>query len=377
MSWNPDILAEFKSVFGQEAELAVSAPGRVNLIGEHTDYNRGWVLPMAVERRIWAAAKPTTGGIELSSANMTQHVSIDKPTRRTGTWADYPIGVIWAHRGGGCNVPGVKIHYHGNVPLGGGLSSSAAIEVATAFLLLKFCGLPLSRKQIALTCQLAENHFVGMKCGIMDQMTSALAQSGKALYIDCNDLNFDMVPFENDDYVIVVIDSGVKRKLAGSAYNKRRKECEEAANKLGAKSLRDISVEDIDKVESLPEPLNRRVRHVVTENHRVHEASGHLREGRFDEFGSLMTQSHESLHVDFEVSIPELDFLVDSCNRIDGVLGARLTGGGFGGAIVALAKAEAVSRIEKEVVIAYREIFDKEAKLMTTKPAEGVRVEYS
>jgi len=357
--------------------LVTSAPGRVNLIGEHTDYNRGWVLPMAVEKRVWASGIPSPDVIEFSSADMPGKVSIEGPIKRTGTWADYPLGVIWALREGGCKVPGVKIHFMGDLPLGCGLSSSAAIELATALLLAELCNLPLSRKQLALTCQLAENQFVGMRCGAMDQMVSALAESGNALFIDCNDLSFEHVPFKNDDYVITIINSGVKRELAASAYNRRRKECENAARELGAKSLREFGIEDIEKVGKLPEPLNKRARHVVTENHRVREASDHLRDGRFDELGKLMNRSHSSLRDDYEVSINELDFLVDSCNELDGVLGARLTGAGFGGCIVALAKAEAASQIEEQVIGAYQETFDKKATVMASSPAEGAKVEYS
>lgn len=376
MNKTPDIAAEFKAVYGFRPDAAASAPGRVNLIGEHTDYNRGFVLPMGVERRVWAAGALTDdNSIEVSSAEMTEPAKLIGLIRRTGIWADYPIGVIWALRENGHSVPGVKIHFHGNVPLGGGLSSSAAIEVAAAMLVVKLAGLNLSRKEIASLCQLAENQFVGMKCGAMDQMASALAREGKALYIDCGDLSYTEVPFAIGDYNIVIIDSGVKRELAHSAYNKRRNECEEAAASLGVKSLREVNIKDLDKVEKLPDPLNRRARHVITENDRVQKAVEFLSKADLEQFGKLMTASHASLRDDYEVSIPALDFLVEECNRLEGVLGARLTGAGFGGCIVALAHKDVIPQIDNNVLQVYKSKFDKEPTLMITHPAEGARME--
>ena len=371
-----DIRNEFENTFGREATLAVSAPGRVNLIGEHTDYNRGWVLPMAVERRIWAAGRCTSGNkIKLSSANMPEPVEIQGHITRTGAWIDYPLGVIWALRENGCRVPGVEIRFHGDLPIGGGLSSSAAIEVATASLLTNLCALPISNKEIARLCQLAENQFVGMNCGAMDQMASALAEEGKVLYIDCADFTYDLIPLNVGDYKVVVVDSGIKRELAGSEYNRRRKECEMAARELGVKSLRDLSVDDINKIEKLPDPIGRRARHVVTENDRVRRAVKYLSKSKLEEFGVLMNASHSSLRHDYEVSISELDFLVDACNEIDGVLGARLTGAGFGGCIVALAHSDSIPAIEKNVLEPYCKKFGERPSLMTSKPAKGVRIE--
>jgi len=373
-----DLKSEFKLVTGEEPKVVASAPGRVNLIGEHTDYNRGMVLPMAVERRVWAAGSPIDGAFELTSSDIPGGVLIrSRNLKRTETWADYPLGVIWALQESGWKIPGLRAHYHGNIPLGGGLSSSAAIEVATAILVAELFNLSISRKEIALTCQLAENKFVGMKCGVMDQMTSALAEKDNALFIDCADLSFERVPLNVDGYRIVIINSGVKGELAYSAYNKRRNECEDAARKLGVRSLREVSVKDLGLVEKLDEPLNKRARHVVTENHRVKKAIGHLRSGELVEFGELMKISHESLRFDYEVSIPELDFLVDSCNAVDGVLGARLTGAGFGGCVVALAHADTAPEIERTVLSKYRERFKREATIMITNAAPGAEIEHS
>ncbi len=371
-----DVMEMYSSEFKEKCEAVASAPGRVNLIGEHTDYNKGFVLPMAVERRVWAAGKPASGDVvEVASADMPGHFMAEKGLKRTRTWADYPLGVIWALREEGWKIPGVKIYYRGNVPLGGGLSSSAAIEVATAQLLKGLFNLPISARQMALTCQLAENQFVGMKCGAMDQMASALGEKDRALHIDCRDLKFQTVPLKIDDHKVVIINSGVKRELAASEYNKRRNECEEAAKKLGVKSLRRVSSKDMDKIEALPEPLSRRARHVVTENERVGRAVDCVSGGDLEEFGELMNASHSSLRDDYEVSVPELDFLVDECNKVKGVLGARLTGAGFGGCIVVLAHKDSIPTIEKKILGGYRKKFPSEPSLMTTNPADGARVE--
>lgn len=376
MNKDVDIAKMYASEFRENCDVVASAPGRVNLIGEHTDYNQGFVMPMAVERRIWAAGKPASGEVvELASADVPGHYIVEKKLKRTGTWADYPLGVIWALREEGWKVPGVRIYFHGNVPIGGGLSSSAAIEIATARLLKELFGLPISARQMALTCRVAENQFVGVKCGPMDQMASALGEKDRALHIDCRDLSFEKVPLKIEDHRVVIINSGIRRELAASEYNTRRSECELAASKLGVKSLRDVSSGDMDKIEALPEPLNRRARHVVTENDRVARAADCVSEGNLEEFGALMNASHSSLKNDYEVSIPELDFLVDGCKKVKGVLGARLTGAGFGGCIVALAHKDSVPEIEEKVLTGYRKKFPGEPSLMTTNPAEGARVE--
>jgi len=376
MKKSVDIVEEYASKFKEKCEAVASAPGRVNLIGEHTDYNKGFVLPMAVERRVWAAGKPASEGVvELASAGMPGHYMAAEKLKRTRSWADYPLGVIWALREEGWKVPGVRIFFHGNVPLGGGLSSSAAIEVATAQLLKELFELPISAKHLALTCQLAENQFVGIRCGAMDQMASALSEKGRALHIDCKDLRFQKVPLDMGNHKVVIINTGVKRELAAGKYNNRRTECEEAAKKLGVKSLRHISPDDMHKIEALPEPLDRRARHVVTENDRVSRAVECLSNGDIAKFGNLMNASHLSLRDDYEVSIPELDFLVDESNKLDGVSGARLTGAGFGGCVVVLAHKDAVPEIKKRVLSAYRKKFTSKPSLLTSTPAEGTRTE--
>jgi len=370
-----DVGKEYASVFDEECEAVASAPGRVNLIGEHTDYNKGFVLPMAVERRVWAAGRPSRGDVvEIASAEMPGHFKVEK-LKRTGAWADFPLGVVWALREEGWKIPGVKIYFHGNVPIGGGVASSAAIEVATAQLLKTLFELPISARLLARTCHIAENQFVGVQCGPMDQMVSALGEEGRALYIDCNDLSFEKVPVDIGDCKVLIINSGVKRKLAASDYNKRRRECEEAAKRLGVKSLRHVSSGDMDKIEALPEPLNRRARHVVTENERVARAVNCLSEKNLEEFGELMNASHASLRDDYGVSIPELDFLAGECNKIEGVFGARLTGAGFGGCVVVLAHKDAAPQIEKRVFFRYAKKFKSRPSQMTTKPADGARVE--
>lgn len=372
------LIERFKGRFGAAPELVVSAPGRVNLIGEHTDYNMGWVLPMAINRRVWAAGrKIDKQAVRLASDNQREFVEVEKNILRRGNWADYPLGVLWSLKENGCSLPGLEIYFWGDVPLGGGLSSSAAIEMATACLVKEICGIKIQRKELVRICQLAENSFVGMRCGAMDQMASALSRKDHALYIDCKDLSYEETPLNLGEHRIVVINSGVGRELTGSGYNKRRAECEQSASLLKVKSLRELNVEDLPEIEKLPAPLNKRVKHVVTENERVAEAVDSLKKQDLREFGRLMIESHKSLRDDYEVSVPELDFLVEaSCAlRDDGVLGARLTGAGFGGCMIILAHQNALEKLREKVLTPYIEKFNRQPELIVTYADDGARIE--
>lgn len=376
MNIGKNIAERFRERYGARPAVIVSAPGRVNLIGEHTDYNLGLVLPMAIDRRIWAA-----GGmidkhlIRLSSDNQEEVVEVKGTIRRQGNWSDYPLGVVWSLQGQGYMVQGMEMHFWGNIPVGGGLSSSAAIEIATGLLVRELCDLKINLKEIARICQVAENSFVGMKCGIMDQMASALSKKDHALYIDCRDLSFENIPLDLGDYRIAIINSGVERKLTGSGYNRRRAECEEAAKRLKVKSLREVNADDFPRIEKLPPPLNRRVRHIVSENHRVKDAVKHLRAGDLDGFGQLMRLSHQSLRDDYEVSTPELDWLVEKASYFDGVPGARLTGAGFGGCVIALAHNDAIKNFNKSLLTPYRKKFNIQPELIVSSPDDGARIE--
>lgn len=323
----------FTQRFGEEPELVASAPGRVNLIGEHTDYNGGFVLPCAIDRRIAAAIGPAPGGNgTLFSADFNEEYPLEG--KREGSWADYPRGVVWVMRQSREEVPAFRAAFAGDVPPGSGLSSSAAIEAATALALDALLGLGTSKKDLALLCRRAENDFVGVPSDIMDQYASLLCEAGSALLIDCRSLKAEPVPLdlEGVDLTLLVCDTRVERGLAGTTYQDRRRECENAAHTLGLKELRDAGEEDLSRLSG--EELER-ARHVVSENVRVLEAVQALRGEDFATFGRLMYESHRSLRDDFEVSTPELDAFVEVA-REAGAPGARLTGAGFGGCAIAL-----------------------------------------
>jgi len=320
--------------FHEEPVLVASAPGRVNLIGEHTDYNDGFVLPCAIDRRIAVAVGHGDG--QLYSVNFQEMRPL--LDRREGSWADYPNGVVWAMREQGYEVPLFRGAFVGDVPPGSGLSSSAAIEAATALALDTFFHLRLSRKSLTLLCQHAENAFVGVNSGIMDQYASLLCQAETALLIDCRSLEAELVPLHLAEagLTLFICDTQVARELGATGYNARRQTCKRAADIIGLKSLRDAHIDDLEKLSG--EEL-RRARHVVTENARVLKGADALRRRDFAAFGRLMIESHRSLRDDYEVSTPELDAFVDLVVKF-GALGARLTGAGFGGCALALMKRE-------------------------------------
>jgi galactokinase len=361
----------FREKFGEEPEMLASAPGRVNLIGEYTDFNGGFVLPCAIDRRIAAAVKLTPDGEgDLFSVDFDESrpFSVDPD----GSWADYPRGVAWALSQRGVEVPVFRAAFAGDVPLGSGLSSSAAIEAATALALDALLRLENSKKDLALLCQKAENDFVGVPSGIMDQYASLLSVAGSALLIDCRALENESVSLdlEGADLALLVCDTRVERGLADTGYQDRRETCENAASVLGVRELRDASEEDLARLSG--DEL-KRARHIVRENVRVLEAVRVLREGDFAAFGRLMYDSHLSLRDDFEVSTPELDAFVETAREV-GAPGARLTGAGFGGCAIAL-----VAGAETDVLIDYvrrsfqREGF-KEPAFYQFRPAAGAEV---
>jgi galactokinase len=315
--------------FGEEPDLVASAPGRVNLIGEHTDYNGGFVLPCAIDRRIAVAAG--TGDGELYSADFDETRSIGE---KDSSWADYPRGVAWAIGEAGHGIGVFRAAFAGDVPLGSGLSSSAAIEAATALAIDALYRLGIGRTDLAVLCQRAENEFVGVNSGIMDQYASLLCEAGAALLVDCRSLEAQSVPLDLEDagLSLIVCDTRVERGLADTGYNDRRAACERAASTLGVKELREATEEDLHRLYG--EEL-KRARHVVSENARVMEAVEALKDADFDEFGRLMYASHVSLRDDYEVSTPELDAFVEIAEE-HGARGARLTGAGFGGCAIAL-----------------------------------------
>ncbi|HKH12157.1 MAG TPA: galactokinase [Rubrobacter sp.] len=316
--------------FGGEPEVVASAPGRVNLIGEHTDYNGGFVLPCAIDRRI-AVAAGRDGDEVLYSADFGEA----RPLRREDdSWAKYPRGVLWALGEDGHDAGGFRAVLAGDVPRASGLSSSAAIEAATVLALDALFGFGLDKKSLARICQRAENEYVGVGSGIMDQYASLLCEAGSALLIDCRSLEAESVPLdlEGAGLSLVVCDTRVERGLADTGYNDRRAACERAAETLGVEALRDATEGDLERLSG--EEL-RRARHIVTENARVIRAADSLRAKDFEVFGHLMYASHESMRDDYEISTPELDAFVETARK-NGAPGARLTGAGFGGCAIAL-----------------------------------------
>ena len=339
----------FREVYGFAADVRAQAPGRVNLLGEHTDYNDGFVLPTAIAQTTMVEAAP--------SPNRAHHIyaaRLDLQLKHTPGavlpvgFARYVLGCLALLQERDIEVSPLALHIDSDVPIGAGLSSSAALEIALLRAVRTLWQLPLDDVQLALIGQQAEIRFAHVNCGIMDQMACSLADTGHMLFLDTRSLERNLLPFPADAE-IVVIDSGIPRSLAGSAYNQRRTECEQAAQSLGVAALRDVN--DVADLAPLPDPLNRRARHVVTENARVLQAATPGIAPA--QFGLLMNASHASLRDDFEVSVPGLDELVTLLQNHDAVYGARLTGAGFGGACVALVHPGSAPQVGRDVLRAY------------------------
>ena len=340
------------------------APGRVNLIGEHTDYNDGFVMPAAIDFYTWAKISPREDRkLQIRSENYDDEIEVDLDdpniTRR-GRWSDYPVGVAVMLERAGYRLHGARLEIRGEVPIGSGLSSSAAIEVATACALTAISGIEIDKRELALLCRRAENEFVGARVGIMDQFVSLFGQAHKVLLLDCRSLDFRLLPVP-DNVRLIICNTMVKHALASSAYNERREQCEIGVKIIGrhfpnVSALRDVTLEQLEQVkDELPEVVYRRCRHVVTENRRVLAAGEALEKGDLDEFGRLMAESHRSLRDDYEVSSRELDLMVEFARRVEGVYGARMTGGGFGGCTVNLVAVERVEEFRELVLASYEE----------------------
>jgi galactokinase len=358
----------YKDRFGEDPEVVASAPGRVNLIGEHTDYNGGFVLPCAVERRVAAAVG--RGGNELYSTHFEEARPMSNV--KDSSWADYPRGVAWAIGEAGHETGALQAAFAGDVPLGSGLSSSAAIEAATALALDALFGLGIGRKDLAVLCQRAENEFVEVNSGIMDQYASLLCEKGAALLVDCRSLEAKNVPLDLEEagFALLVCDTRVERGLADTGYNDRRATCERAAKTLGLEQLRDAREEDLDRLSG--EEL-KRARHIVSENARVLEAVEALRDEDFHDLGRLMYASHASMRDDFEISTPELDAFVELAEEA-GALGARLTGAGFGGCAIALVSAADAEALARSVRREFAQRDFEEPAFYEFRPAAGAEL---
>jgi galactokinase len=372
--------AWFLDCYGSEPDGGWVAPGRVNLIGEHTDYNDGFVLPFALSRGTLVMASRADDGLlqvrsrQVRGGPQPMEVAGLRPGSVPG-WAAYPAGVVWALREAGYPVGGARMVIDSDVPRGAGLSSSAALECSVALALADLYGLDISRAELAAAAQRAENDFAGVPCGIMDQSASLLCEAGHALLLDCRSGETSQIPFDTAaaGLELLVIDTAARHVLADGDYANRRAECERAAGVLGVRALRDVA--DVGGLAGIEDPvLLRRARHVVTENARVLAAVEVLRAGRLGEAGVLLTASHESLRDDFEISWPEADAAVDAANGA-GALGARMIGGGFGGSVIALAPAASCGRIQAAVRGRFAgEGFERPRSLGAAPSAAGHRV---
>ncbi len=360
MSLITSVESAFEAVLGYKASHLIQAPGRVNLIGEHTDYNDGFVLPCAINYQTVVAASPRSDSkvkvVAVDYGNATDEFDLTQPIEfvENKMWANYIRGVVKYLMERGYSFNGADIAVSGNVPQGAGLSSSAALEVVIGQTFKELYNLPISQAEIALNGQQAENQFVGCNCGIMDQLISAEGQANSALLIDCRSLETKAVSMP-EDMSVVIINSNKQRGLVDSEYNTRRQQCEEAAQIFGVKALRDVSLEMFnDKVEQLDPVVAKRARHVITENERTLQAADALSAGDLKRMGELMEQSHASMRDDFEITVKEIDALVDIVKDVIGEQGGvRMTGGGFGGCIVALVPPSLVDDVEKAVETLY------------------------
>jgi galactokinase len=344
----------FRDLFDSEPTVRAEAPGRVNLIGDHTDYNGGFVLPAAIPQRTRVELTPgSTPTVRVWSRSFPHERPLEYrigDERPDGSWVDYVKGMTVALREAGA-LRGFSLRIESDVPVGGGLASSAALEIAVGRALRDAFDLAIDDIALALAARRAENDFVGAPVGIMDQMACSLASENTALFLDTRSLAYERVALP-EDAGLIVIDSGITHRHAGGGYVERRRECEEAASLLGVRELRDVSRATLEG-NALPPTLARRVRHVLSENDRVLETVEALRANDLGRVGSLFTASHRSLRDDFEVSVPEMDRLVEIATRVQGVYGARLTGGGFGGAVVAVARKRSAAAAASDIVREY------------------------
>ena len=376
------IRREFRSLWGPADELiCAQAPARVNLIGEHTDYNDGFVLPMTVDLDIIIAGRPN--GRNFARVFSTEFgFEIEFHTRRLETaglpsWARYIVG---AARKLDTELPGFDAVIHSTVPIGAGLSSSAAFTVAASLFMARIADVHVNRKDLALRCQRVEHDDVGVNCGIMDQTAVLLARASHALLIDCRTLMYEWVALPLDGYSICICDSGVKHELAATQYNKRRAECDAAARFLskrlpGVRALRDVTLAELEREgQGLPPTVFKRARHVVTENQRVVESVDALKRGDLATFGRLLNESHDSLKNDYAVSCAELDLLVAAQQSFPDVLGARLTGAGFGGCTVSIVKSDTITDFIEIVSQRYDEAFSRTPKIFVSEATKGARV---
>jgi len=374
------LIDDFNKRFGAAPRL-FRAPGRVNLIGEHTDYNDGFVMPFAIDRDTVVAGRHRDDRrIEAVAADLDEDGSVDleaPPQKKRRSWLDYVEGTARSIEEKFGRLAGAEILISSDVPIGSGLSSSAALETSIGFALLSLSGIEVDREQLAFAAQKAEHEYAGIRSGIMDQFASSFCTRGNAMLLDCRSLDREQIPFETPDVATLVCDTKVKHELASTEYNTRREECEKGVRILGERipginALRDVTVEQLEQFKGdMPEVVYRRCRHVITENERAIKAAEFFKRHDTAAAGRLMFESHESLRDDYEVSSAELDELVEIARGVDGVYGARMTGGGFGGCTVNLVKLSVVGEFEKSVREKYNAQFGKEPDIYQFQAADG------
>ena len=371
---------KFLDIYGGETRL-FRAPGRVNLIGEHTDYNGGFVLPMAIDKETAVAAAPRNDRrVKVFTINLEESAEFDLDVdkkRENGFWLNYIEGVARILEQKNVRLTGANLLVWSDVPTGAGLSSSAALETAVGLALSEISANPIDKILLAKIGQQTEHEYVGAKVGIMDQFVSAHARAKHALLLDCRSLKYEHVPLDTSDVAVVICDTNVKHDLASSEYNTRREECEQAVEILKEflpeiKQLRDVSAVDLKNfAHHLPEKILCRAQHIVTENERTLKAADALKENNLTEFGRLMWQSHESLKNDYEVSCRELDLMVEIAKDTRGVLGGRMTGGGFGGSTVNLVKRENLGRFKEKIRTEYQRLTEIKPTILVSEASEG------
>ncbi len=372
---DPKTLSQhFQTHFNAKPEILVRAPGRVNLIGEHTDYNDGFVLPMAIDREVMIALRPREDEtIRLYSLDLETESAFELSSLvREGDWIEYPKGIAYELLKAGFKLKGFDAIMTGDVPRGAGLSSSAAVELAIARAFSAVSGFEWNAPAMAKLAQKAENEWVGVNCGIMDQMASAACKEGFALFLDCRSLEIQHAPLPKG-VSVVILDTSTRRGLVDSAYNERRSQCEEAASWFGVKALRDVSVEEFNKrsKDGLNALAAKRAKHIVTENARVLEAIEVMKAGNVKRLGELFNASHDSLRDDFEVTNDALNIMVDCAREQKGCYGARMTGAGFGGCAVALVNEANAAEFVNAVSKAYKQKSSMEAAVYVCKPSQG------
>lgn len=372
----------FTRKFGRDCDLLIRSSGRINIIGEHTDYNDGFVLPAAIDKYIYfAVGKNNTGKCRFWANDIEEEAELDLRDIKAGDklWANYLYGILDQFQHLGAKLEGIDVAFGGNLPIGSGMSSSAAMEVGFATALKYLFGIEIQKQDIAKLAQRSSHQFIGVPCGIMDQFASIMGKKDRVIRLDCRSLEFDYIPFYLEDYQVVMINSKVSHSLASSEYGTRVKECQTGVEILQkiypeVHSLRDVSLKQLASHRSeMPELIYKRCHYVVSENDRLLRACDALRKGDIDQLGKLLNETHDGLRYEYEVSAPEVDFLVEFAQQYPGVSGSRIMGGGFGGCSINLVKKERVAAFKKAVLEAYQKAFNILGEAYEVAAVDGTR----